>query len=62
MIFKNDGAEVNNLEPNKCEGWEEFTLDDLRTSDKLFGPLKMLVENNPAELATFLANQKVDNN
>ena len=57
-----DGAEVNNLEPNKCEGWEEFTLDDLRTSDKLFGPLKMLVENNPAELATFLANQKVDNN
>ena len=42
-----DDAQLLNLEPNKCEGWSEYSLEDLKKANsegKLFGPLKHLVE------------------
>jgi 8-oxo-dGTP diphosphatase len=36
-------SELLNLEPNKCEGWNEYTYDELVQSGRLFGPLEELI-------------------
>jgi hypothetical protein len=55
-------AEPENLEANKCEGWESFSWIDLqailageRTDLSLFGSLKNLVEQSPMSVIEFLS-------
>ena len=45
-----------NMEPDKCEGWDSYTIDELKEMDssKLFGPLKRLLQANPSSLHDFL--------
>jgi 8-oxo-dGTP diphosphatase len=46
-------AKLKNLEPHKCEGWREYSWDDIVTANwdgLLFGPLKNLVENEKESL------------
>jgi len=50
-----------NLEPEKCDGWESYSWEDLRgrLDDSsggavLFGPLKGLVEESPTNVVQFL--------
>ena len=50
-----------NREPDKCEGWEAYTWEDLKSlntqegaDNKLFGPLKRLVEEQPEAVLKFL--------
>ena len=49
-----------NMEPDKCEGWDSYTIQELKAmmtdsdSSKLFGPLKRLLEANPSSLHDFL--------
>jgi len=54
-------AEPENLEPDKCEGWESFAWSDLqailageRDDLSLFGPLKNIVEQSPECVLHFL--------
>lgn len=50
-----------NLEPNKCEGWKEYTLDELREmigKDLLFMPLENLLRDNPPALQAFMASKR----
>jgi len=52
-----------NLEPEKCDGWDSYSWDDLRGmlsisssgETRLFGPLRRLVEESPGEIVNFLA-------
>jgi len=51
-----------NLEPNKCEGWESISWEQLCRwaapfggfSDILFGPLHKLVQESPQNILDFL--------
>ena len=61
----NESDRPKNLEPNKCEGWDSYSLDDLKNISNgkdegisLFGPLKQLVEESPQSLKDFLAKNK----
>ena len=48
---------ANTLEPDKCEGWNSYTWDDLkdyREQGKLFGPLQRLVGESPSKVLEFL--------
>lgn len=45
------------LEPEKCEGWNSYSWEELRTQrehGKLFGPLDRLVAESPIKVLTFL--------
>ena len=49
-----------NMEPNKCEGWNSYTWDELQSiADKeehrLFGPLYRMVKENPKSIRDFLS-------
>lgn len=52
-----------NLEPEKCDGWDSYSWEDLRGKlgssvageAHLFGPLRRLVEESPANIVDFLA-------
>jgi len=53
-----------NMEPNKCEGWESFTWEELKAiqvkgSPKLFGPLQGLVCANPPAIIAFVSREGV---
>mmetsp|Transcript_6381 Transcript_6381/g.17407 ORF Transcript_6381/g.17407 Transcript_6381/m.17407 type:complete len:151 (-) Transcript_6381:298-750(-) len=51
----NVDAVPQNMEPHKCEGWESHTWDELKAqTDKLFGPLKRLVDDSPQVVLEFL--------
>ena len=59
-----DSDRPKNLEPNKCEGWDSYSLEDLVNVSNgkdnelsLFGPLKHLIEESPQSLKDFLANK-----
>jgi len=47
-----------NMEPHKCEGWNSYSLKDLKgllqegtsSETSLFGPLKQLVEDTPTKV------------
>ena len=49
---------AENLEPDKCAGWGRYKLSELRAmtgeGGGLFGPLRKLVEEEPAALTDFL--------
>jgi len=46
-----EGAEPQNLEPNKCEGWSYATWTDLHASnDPMFLPLRHLLDSADAPL------------
>ena len=54
-------AEPQNLEPDKCEGWESYSWSELqailageRDDLYLFGPLKNIVEQSPECVLHFL--------
>jgi 8-oxo-dGTP diphosphatase len=45
-----------NMEPNKCLGWESYSWDELgkiQEKGKLFGPLDVLVRQNPKAITDF---------
>lgn len=47
----------NNMEPEKCEGWNSYTWEQLKTLQqmgKLFGPLDRLVRESPNTVIDFL--------
>ena len=63
----NDSDKPKTLEPDKCEGWESYSWDDLQNilteskkcsssgdSTSLFGPLQHLVEESPEQVMKFL--------
>ena len=41
-----NGSLLQNLEPHKCEGWSEYSLDELKASGRLFGPLAELIRKD----------------
>ena len=53
-ICVDSSARPQNLEPNKCLGWNSYSWDQLRNIESsgldLFGPLKNLIENPSAEV------------
>ena len=57
-----EGQEVKRMEPEKCEGWEWWKLEDLeKRVDELFWPNRQLVEQfkeklKPEYLRSVLAN------
>lgn len=60
--FVDHDATPINCEPNKCEGWESYSWDELQqiydgkgeSGVLLFGPLRHLVEENPQKIRDFL--------
>jgi 8-oxo-dGTP diphosphatase len=54
----NEDAKLVNAEPHKCEGWEEFTLEELsEQSLRLFGPLLHMIEDMPESVTNWLAEK-----
>lgn len=57
-----DGSsEPVNREPEKCEGWEAYTLEELSAMvgrDELFGPLEKLLAEKPAKLLELFQNDE----
>ena len=53
-----DPGEVpKNLEPNKCEGWDAYTVEDLiEHESQLFLPLANLLREKRGDLEALLAN------
>ena len=53
------GAEMVNAEPHKCEGWEEYRLEELggELRGRLFGPLLHLVEDMPESVVQWLKEE-----
>mmetsp|Transcript_10148 Transcript_10148/g.20781 ORF Transcript_10148/g.20781 Transcript_10148/m.20781 type:complete len:197 (-) Transcript_10148:58-648(-) len=49
-----DDVEFVNAEPHKCEGWEEYSFNELESSGKLFGPLERLIQQKPKSFSDFL--------
>lgn len=48
---------IENMEPHKCDGWNEYSWQDLQelgSASKLFGPLARLVQDDPPALKEFL--------
>ena len=46
-----------NMEPDKCRGWNSYSWDELETNQKqgnLFGPLDLLVQQKPKAIIDFL--------
>ena len=46
-----------NMEQEKCEGWNSYSWDELKVyqkKGKLFGPLDCLVQQNPKAVIDFL--------
>lgn len=46
-------VEPKNCEPDKCEGWHAYTLDELQSlvgQDQLFSPLEQLLVEKPTRL------------
>lgn len=46
-----------NMEPDKCLGWNSYSWNDLRTRQMqgdLFGPLDLLVRQKPSSIIDFL--------
>lgn len=59
MMGHSGAAEPSNPEPNKCDGWEAFTWDELcakASSGELFGPLEKLVRDKPVVVLDCLKN------
>jgi 8-oxo-dGTP diphosphatase len=62
---ENESDRPVNLEPNKCEGWDSYSWNDLceiivseddeGSKVRLFGPLKRLVEDSPINVTNFLS-------
>ena len=49
-----------NMEPNKCEGWDSYTIQELKEKqDTLFGPLQRLLEADPLSLHQFLSSSSL---
>jgi 8-oxo-dGTP diphosphatase len=49
--------EPKTLEPDKCEGWDSYSWEELtasREQGKLFGPLDRLVRDSPTKVLEFL--------
>mmetsp|Transcript_27289 Transcript_27289/g.51713 ORF Transcript_27289/g.51713 Transcript_27289/m.51713 type:complete len:314 (-) Transcript_27289:29-970(-) len=50
-----DDATLINAEPHKCEGWEEFSLEELKgRKESLFGPLLHMIEDMPQDVIDWL--------
>ena len=52
-----EDAALRNLEPHKCEGWAEYSLEGLEKANeegKLFGPLKHMVEERPQKFIEWI--------
>ncbi|GMH96492.1 hypothetical protein TrST_g12593 [Triparma strigata] len=50
-----DDATLINAEPHKCEGWEEFSLEELKgRKESLFGPLLHMIEDMPQDVVDWL--------
>jgi 8-oxo-dGTP diphosphatase len=50
-------AVPENMEPNKCEGWQSYSWQELlkkHADSKLFGPLERLVDASPPTILEFL--------
>jgi 8-oxo-dGTP diphosphatase len=48
---------LQNMEPEKCEGWQSYSweeLEMLQKEGKLFGPLDRLVRDSPASVRDFI--------
>lgn len=44
-----------NMEPDKCEGWEAYSWEDLKHYDgQLFGPLQQLMADEPANVYDYI--------
>lgn len=46
-----------NMEPDKCEGWQSYSWDELKVlgeEGRLFGPLLRLVKDSPPNVLKFL--------
>mmetsp|Transcript_203 Transcript_203/g.517 ORF Transcript_203/g.517 Transcript_203/m.517 type:complete len:170 (-) Transcript_203:125-634(-) len=54
---KNPKQSPENMEPDKCLGWNSYSWDELRKRQKqgsLFGPLDLLVRQEPKSIVEFL--------
>lgn len=61
MMAKSSGV-PENMEPEKCEGWKSYTMDELKDiyakgETKLFGPLNRLVCDTPRCVEMFLSEE-----
>lgn len=54
-----DVGKLENMEPDKCEGWQAYTWAELcaMPREQLFGPLRRLVEQNPESVRKFLGEE-----
>ena len=50
-----------NMEPDKCEGWDSYTIQELKDKKdiQLFGPLQRLLEADPLSLHQFLSSSSL---
>jgi 8-oxo-dGTP diphosphatase len=52
-----DTAGPENMEPEKCEGWKEYTWDELKSmaeTTNIFGPLRKLLQDDPLSVREYL--------
>jgi len=61
MAGESGCQEPENMEPEKCEGWQSYTWDELkeiriRGSPVLFGPLGRLIDDEPQQVMVFLGS------
>lgn len=52
-----------NCEPDKCEGWEMYTIQNLRTkvdTNDLFIPLQNLLKENPCKIISYCSRHEVN--
>ena len=65
-LINDDGCEYYyprpiNMEPDKCEGWDSYTIQELKDKKdiQLFGPLQRLLEADPLSLHQFLSSSSL---
>jgi 8-oxo-dGTP diphosphatase len=59
--LQTDSKGPTNTEPDKCEGWNLYSWNELKAmqgTGRLFGPLERLVEDSPSALVSFLTMQQ----
>jgi 8-oxo-dGTP diphosphatase len=69
--IENDGI-PQNMEPEKCAGWESYTWQELQEyskndhgegpPDELFGPLRRLLQDSPPSVLEYLSKSSPSNN
>ena len=66
MMGRADSDSPQNMEPDKCKGWNRYTWEELQNFAEnadseytLFGPLLKLAKENPPRLQAFVSGQDI---